>query len=411
MLRFLGRAGALLSLLFLAACTGAPLMGLEISDYRETFNFTGDQQILVNILRAKDNAPLHFSELQTLGASNQFNAGVLATEPIGFPHGLSSPASITGNAGAQTSPLFSLSSLELQQFTQGLINPVGPSIIQQLFEEGVDQRLILLLFVSAISVNGVTYYNSTKCDRAGDPADCNRPFYKFLSEIDRLADVPGRKIVAHTYVELAPIGTSLPWSSASIRDMTSVDPNKYSIEPDPADRTKAIVYSVSEQRLALCYYVKTPDGQARYFPVLSGGDYGICTRDRVYARANRFREQWRNGLVIRSTYQIIQYLGQILKLQENVARGNADRCIKLRDEPATERTCEAGDVFFQVNPTREPPLVKTVFNGASYSVGIGACNPEYCDHSAEVLKIVNLLININKNAANIPQVPIVRVVQ
>ena len=106
-----------------------------------------------------------------------------------------------------------------------------------------------------------------------------------------------------------------------------------------------------------------------------------------------------------------QYLGQILKLQENVARENGNRCIKLRDESATERTCEAGDVFFQVNPTREPPLVKTVFDGVSYSVGIGASNPEYCDHSAEVLKIVNLLININKNAVNIPQVPIVRVVQ
>jgi hypothetical protein len=267
-----------------------------------------------------------------------------------------------------------------------------------------------MLFIAQLNDDGHPYFNTTECDLAGHPEDCNRAFYEFLNKIDRVARKG--KIVARSYVELAPIGTSLPWpASTGVKDVVGIDPLKYSVERDPRDPTKAIVYSISEPRLALCYYRRLPSGRAVYYPVLKGGDQGICTHDRVYASANRFSEQWRNGLVVRSTYQIIEYLGQILHLQENTAANN--RCIKLADEPSNLRKCDAGDVLFQVNPTNDQaPLVSTTYQGSRYTVGISHCNPDtYCDHSAEVMKIVNLLININKSAANIPQVPIVRVVQ
>src|ERR1700682_2421582 len=164
MLRYLKGVLGLSCILLLAACTGAPLMGLEVSDYREMFSWTGDEQLLSEILRAKDGAPLHFAELQTLGANNQFSASLQATDPIGYPHGLSSRASLQGTAGAQTSPSFSLSTLEVQQFTQGLLNPIGPQVIQQFLEEGIDRRLILILFFAGFTKNGITYYNNMKCD-------------------------------------------------------------------------------------------------------------------------------------------------------------------------------------------------------------------------------------------------------
>jgi hypothetical protein len=397
--------------LLLSGCTGASFMGAEVSDYRNTFDTTGDEQILGNILRAKDDAPLHFSELQTLGASTQLTSSLQITDPFGARNGSTTRAGLQGTIGAQTTPTFSLSSLELQQFTQGLLNPVGPLVIQQFFEEGIDQRLLLMLFVSAITENQDIYYNSTKCDRAGDPEDCWRPFYRFLSEIDKLNR--RGKIVARSYVELAPIGTSIPWpASTGVKDIVGIDPTKYSVEADANDPTKAIVYAISESRLALCYYRGTERGRGRYEPVLSGGDRFICVRDRVYANPDRYAQQWKNGVTIRSTYQIIEYLGQILKFQENSEHKN--RCIQLGDEPPDHRTCAEGDILFQVNPAGEAPLVTTVYQGTPYAIGVGSCSPEhqdYCDHSSEVLKIVNLLININKSAANIPQVPIVRVVQ
>src|SRR5580700_8659373 len=100
MLRFLDRLSGLGCVMLLAGCTGAPLMGLEVSDYREMFNNTGDEQILFNILRAKDQAPIHFTELQTLGASNQLSASLQASEPFGELHNATTRASLQGTAGA-----------------------------------------------------------------------------------------------------------------------------------------------------------------------------------------------------------------------------------------------------------------------------------------------------------------------
>jgi hypothetical protein len=195
-----------------------------------------------------------------------------------------------------------------------------------------------------------------------------------------------------------------------VKDIAGIDPAKYSIGPDPKDPTKAVVYSVSEPRLALCYVIKNPDGSARLVPAVQAGNSLICTHDKVPVSPYRRSIQSTNGLIIRSTFQIIEYLGQVLNFQEKAKIANRNRCLTLAGE-RDQRTCD-DNVLFQVNPSRGYPLVTTMHQGSSYTIGVGPCDVRgYCDHSAEVLKIVNLLINLNKSAANIPQVPIVRVVQ
>ena len=135
-LRLLASLTALTCLLLMVSCTGAPIIGMDVSDYRDTFGTTGDEQLLISILRAKDNAPLHFTELQTVGASIQLTSSLQATDPIGQLHGSTTRASLQGTLGAQNNPTFSLSTLETQSFTQGLMSPVKPTLIQQFLDEG-----------------------------------------------------------------------------------------------------------------------------------------------------------------------------------------------------------------------------------------------------------------------------------
>lgn len=406
MLNLLGRLFVPACALLLAGCTASSFMEMGVSDYRKMFSTTGDEQILVNILRARDSAPLHFTELQTLGASTQLSSSLQVTDPIGQPNGSTARASLQGTFGAQTTPTFSLSSLELQQFTQGLMNPVSPSVIQQLLEEGVDRRLIFLLFFSGITDGNDFYLNNIRCDKTeltpqSPPDWCYGHFFNYLRKVNTITE---KRIAARTYLELKPIGTSVPWpASTGVKDIAGIDPTKYSVEPDPNDPTKAIVYSISDPRLALCWVIGQ-EPRTRLVPVLPGGDRGICTLDRVYARSRNTSK----GLIIRSTYQIIEYLGQVLNYQERHAYEN--RCVKLGFEGREHLTCDEGEIFFQVNPARGSPLVTTSYGGSPYTIGL-ACEPQYCDHSAEVMKIVNLLININKSAANIPQVPTVRIIQ
>jgi hypothetical protein len=374
-------------------CSGAPIIAMDVSDYRDTFGTTGDEQILVSILRAKDNAPIHFTELQTVGSSIQLTSSLQATDPIGPFNGSTTRAGLQGTLGAQNNPTFSLSTLETQSFTQGLMSPVKPTLIQQFLDEGIDRRLILLLFFSSIKYHGNTYLNNTKCDTADN--DCYRHFFQYLSAIDRIAE---KKLSAHTYVELSPIGSSIAWpASTGAKDLAGIDTSKYSVEVSDDGKT-AIVYAVSEPKLALC---------TGRLSALSGVADDSCTKSRVHAPANGARsEKPSNALAVRSVYQIIEFLGQVLNLQEKTASNN--RCVTLSGDD--NRTCDGSNVLFQVNPARGSALLNTRYRGYSYTVATGPCEEEkYCDHSAEVLKILNLLINANKSAADIPQVPLVHI--
>lgn len=418
MLRSLGRIFVPACALFLAGCTGSSFMGMEVSDYRAMFGGTGDQQILVNILNAKDGAPLHFTELQTLGATNQMTTSFSTTGQA------NKETMFTGTIGAQASPTFGLATLDLQAFTQGLMNTVNPFVIQQFFEEGVDQRLILLLFFSAIVDGQKTYLNNLKCDRLEE--GCldhffgsrfgRRYFPGYLNEVNHIAG--DHRIVARIYYELTRIGAAPAWSdTAGIKDLAGIDVTKYRIEPDPNDPTKVIVYQIGEPRLALCR-VDGIGPTAKLKPVFSDQRQGICENRRTYVYARPLNAP--KSLVIRSTYEIIEYLGQVLAYQEATAYEN--RCIQLGVPPEirageTRYPCDRGDVLFQVNPARGAPLVTAGYQGRPYTIGFAPCDQHrqdypdyYCDHSAEVLKIVNLLININKSATNFT-VPTVRITQ
>lgn len=370
-------------------------MGMEVSDYRAMFGGTGDQQILVNILSAKDGAPLHFTELQTLGATNQMSTGFMGQ---GVPNSGTAPT-LTGTAGVQANPTFGLATLDLQPFTVGLTDPVSPVLIQQFFEEGIDQRLLFLLFFSAIVEGPNTYLNNIKCDKYEQR--CYDHFFNYLSKVDRIGK---RKVVARIYQELTPTGFAPASSATGVKDLTGIDTTKYRIEPDRNDPTKIIVYQIGEPRLALCWVFGT-EPATRLVPVLPDQRQGICENRRayVYARARNAPK----SLITRSTYEIIEYLGQVLTYQELKAYEN--RCIQL-GAAFGHRGCDEGDVLFQVNPARGAPLVTAGYRGYPYTIGVGPCDENYCDHSAEVLKIVNLLINYNKAAANF-LVPTVRTVQ
>ncbi len=84
----------------LTACTGAPLMKMDISDCRDAFSYTSDEQILLNILKAKDSAPLHFAELASLGANMQLTSSLQASTPFGELYGATTRASAQGTLGA-----------------------------------------------------------------------------------------------------------------------------------------------------------------------------------------------------------------------------------------------------------------------------------------------------------------------
>ena len=149
----------------LCGCSAAPLIGFHAADYRETEASAGDAQLLLNILRAKDDLPIHFADLSVIHGSIQLTAGSTATLPFANLTGSTTPSSLGPTLAAQTQPTFDVGTLDTQDFTRGMLTPVEPNIIKQLFDQGIDPRIIMILFFSEFrDPKGRVFLNNTACD-------------------------------------------------------------------------------------------------------------------------------------------------------------------------------------------------------------------------------------------------------
>jgi hypothetical protein len=58
------------------------------------------------------------------------------------------PSTAGPTLSAQTSPTFDVGTLDSQDFTKGLLSEIDPRIIKTLFDQGIDPRIMMLLFFS-----------------------------------------------------------------------------------------------------------------------------------------------------------------------------------------------------------------------------------------------------------------------
>jgi hypothetical protein len=313
------------------------------------------------------------------------------------------PSTAGPTLSAQTSPTFDVGTLDSQDFTKGLLSEIDPRIIKTPFDQGIDPRIMMLLFFSEYrNSRGERFVNNFSCDRS-HPIDAERGclarVQDYLHEVDGLIASKGlpQQLQANVYVILSPIGGTLSgnWSlKDNLADLRQLDTAKYTL-------IGKRLYSISQPLLAICH-----ERNHRLYPLFDQSVTGTdsCTKSEVIvehpSRANY-------SLWVRSTYDMLQFLGQVLRFQEE--KGN-NRCLTL---DAADRHCDSGDVLFQVNAPVGKPVVATRYAGRSYTLSDRGCRTDFeqpCDNSLQVLAILELLLNANKAAKDIIATPRVQVV-
>jgi hypothetical protein len=147
--------------LCLSGCLSPMALDRAVIAYDQTANDILSKQILLNIARAHQHQPLHFTGISNIAATFnfQFNAGA-------------TPA-LTGDNGALMTPIFggtlsenptiSIIPIEGEEFTRRLLTPFQESKLTMLLRQGTDIDLVLRLLAGELRLtnhgHGFIYKN------------------------------------------------------------------------------------------------------------------------------------------------------------------------------------------------------------------------------------------------------------
>jgi hypothetical protein len=260
------------------------LIKSDAVSYDDVIEDTTNKLLLLNILRARDKAPLHFADIPLIHESIQATASLQAAVPFGVPRNSTLRDTATAAMGVQMAPSFDVVHLDSKDFVTGIASPIDPRFVKYWLDRGLDRRIVLLLFFSAAEIvetdpktgqtttirimnapreamdviRQQTFPGSTgareelRCDTQSD-------FQRYLKLINSL-----KAFFAHSYTQrqLLAEGLSLEPTSG-IKDLqviAALDPTK--IQWTRKGRLYDLYAVSGEQKIALCNGVSLVDAGA-----------------------------------------------------------------------------------------------------------------------------------------------------
>jgi hypothetical protein len=430
--------------LFVSACSLGSAVDADVEDYFEVGDLAANRIILLNILRAKDSAPLHFSELSLVRGSISVSFNGAITDPWGPLLHASSPRRTASIGGAvTTSPSFDVGSLDTQDFTRGVMAKIAPATIKFFLDEGIDYRLVLMLLVSGVRTAGnqevilnapessrqvcysedVTneppnaipaHYTIIARDEPCTTGTAEGEFFGFLRVLNHL-----HRIFAADYLS-PPRAIGGPFAldmRSQLRALSGMDPAKFQLRKLPSGQYQ-LTSTQRQQTVLLCEAPRLGGASTVLTALRTGSEEGtvpsdacvVRTSDAVGASANVPEiaiglSPGTDVMTLRSTLEVIQYIGRVLTFQEENSRGGTDRCVTLGFE-GSNPGC-GGNILFHLQHDFTNAQIGLAYRGQYWSVPTArACTlATTCDHTLETTAMIALLLNQNKSAKDIPSTP------
>lgn len=399
----------------LAACSLSGAVQRNSIDYNRAIEDVTNQLIVTNVLRARDHAPLHFTDLSLIHGSLQISTTGNAVLPFGQggnttvrPRDL-----LTLGMTVQSSPAFDTSPLNSSGFTGGLLSPVPFKYFRYYLDRGVSQALLLNLLVEKISLtrNGpppvLCDYRSTAIilnrvvPEPGTTPPCPPPGYENIQTFHDLVGSWTKPILINDYDQLSPFGPPLTLNpQTAVRDLATAGNGSLMLRQRRDGRYQ---FFRSRARTAVCfpagpgYVVSSVSGDA---DATAGGrelseacyrrevmrETDSANTEEVPGGGNR-QPQLTRTMYLRSVKGVIEYLGELSRLPAGVPR----------------------PIPFYIRPGQDPGApIGVYYDGEGYHVDAFEAGT---DETMQVLSIVNDLLNLIKKANEIPNTPSVQVLQ
>ncbi len=136
--------------LALSGCAFSTSLQRIAVDQNEVVANSANSVTLLNILRARDDRPLHFTAISRL--SGNVSAGVNAGVDLGVQLAGRTDTSTSPFIGANiaTNPSFDITVFDSQEFQNGILQPVAPSILNFYLRTGWRPDLITIMMVQRV---------------------------------------------------------------------------------------------------------------------------------------------------------------------------------------------------------------------------------------------------------------------
>lgn len=303
----LGKTPRLLIAMLMAGLQGcmSPLaLDHAVMAYDKTTSDIQSQQLLLNIARAHQHQPLHFTGVSNIAATFnfQFNAGATPAA-TGASGSLMTP--IFGGTVAEN-PTISIVPIEGEEFTRRLLTPFQENKLTMLLRQGADVDLILRLLAGELRIKGSgqeIVYNNRPRDQEG--------YRKFRQLVTQISSVQDRHKL---YVE--PLQFEQSWQIPA----ESIDPEQLA----NLQRDFNVQYDADVKQLTLTKRVTGHIVITNYDPQLLGNAERIKLNEEADKGAMNdvmvdIRAEYPGGEVpvhgffrLRSLYNVLNFIGRDL---------------------------------------------------------------------------------------------------
>jgi len=136
----------------LSGCITSGEIKSDTMSFDDVIEDTTNKLLLLNVLRARDKAPLHFADIPVIRESMQESLTLGGTRVYGPVPGTTLRNSTFLNGFVSKSPSFEVNHLDSKDFVTGISSPIDVKFVKYWLDRGLDRRIVLLLFFSAVEI-------------------------------------------------------------------------------------------------------------------------------------------------------------------------------------------------------------------------------------------------------------------
>ncbi len=385
--RWLARLLVLAGSLSLGACESAVDFSQWASAYNRAVERTHNENLVLNMVRAAHNRPMHFATISVVRGNGQATPVLSAFMPFQNLTALArNGATLTPTFTVSSGFNFDMASLDTSEFLAGLLTQISPDVIDYYVSNGIPREVLFNVFIESIEI-ATDDHTETFVNNPNSP-----DHEKFIEVLHGLLD---SGFTTESHAVTVPVGPVL--TEAEAKDplrLQAVAQNGLVLEE--AGGGYRIVKSATTSRFcfkargealkklpknALCGANDLPDEQA-------GQKIGSGLEGRHNASLK---------VVTRSTGGVFNYLGNLIYRQ--VDSPAPYRLALTSEEARTYNYLGRGDSLIYVlkDTVQAGDLVRVEFNGSTYSVPA-----DKQGYSALVMSIVSQVLNLSKSVNSIP---------